>query len=265
MAQRSQLRNIKSRLCGAHSLAIVTLLVFFGLFTASCRAAAGTHMRLTWDFYNDAPSDSFVRYHLAVVGYQNSHGDDISLLYDWFDWTQGEHNTHALTPWGLSYAKPIINTPARRDTFTVSYLFVANIVDHLGDFKNIIISDPRLTYATERSLGATPATRLKLFAAVSTPGALAETRVDLGAALRHDYPHFSLTLGLNDFTPLDNRLFNAGRIPLTLGLDVPWSPACTMHVYASQMCGPEPSSMPSRWIRSTSPVILRMGWDFKML
>lgn len=225
-------------------------------------AAAGAHMELTWDFYNDSPNNSFARYHLATLGYTSPRYGDLTVLYDWFDWTQGEDNKHALTPWAAMYTYRYPAPPESRTQRSVQlgHWLVWDLVDHLDD--RVILRQTRATYAVERALG--PHTRFIWRTALYTPGGLGQLSLAGSATLQRSWGRARISLGVNDLSTLDSLLYNAGRVPVTLGLDLAWSPGTTMHAYAIRLIGPEPERMPSVWVRSDSALFYRLGWDFRM-
>ncbi|MGE5554136.1 MAG: hypothetical protein ACM3XZ_09500 [Betaproteobacteria bacterium] len=224
---------------------------------------AGPHMDLVWDFYNEAPSSSFARYHLVTAGYTSPTRGDLSVMWDWFDWTQGADNKHALTPWAIIYTYQCSGaSPEKtgRRSLQAGYWIVSDIVDQLAD--PVILRQARATYTVERAVDSR--TKLAWSAALYTPGKLSDLSLSGAATLTRSLGRSEISLGVNDLSTLDSMLFNAGRTPVRLGLRVPWSAGTVMHAEVIRMIGPEPKSMPSEWVRSKTSVIYRLGFDFKM-
>jgi hypothetical protein len=239
------------------------MMVIGMVFTATTWAAGATHMDLTWDFYNQfdraiagSPGESFMRYHLVTFGYTTKDQQDLTLLYDWFDWTEGATNTHALTPWAAIYTKEL-RSDLGKSRVQAGYWLVSDIAGHTTAAK-----EARVIYTVSRDIA--PRTNLELSVGAKAP-ASSDVSPIAGVNLRKELCKAQLIAGVNNISVLDDILLSAGRTPVSVGVRYEMRDGATVHLDVIYLAGTEPDHMISRWVRTKTNLVGRFGFDFAML
>lgn len=232
-----------------HKFRLVTILTLIVYCTTFPALAGEVNMELTWDFFNkfeSSSSASFQRYHLVTLDYTEG-AHNLNLLYDWYDDTEGENNTHSLTPWAIGYGYQL-NEEYRIEA---GYWWVWDILA-----KERMFNEFRIRCLWGKSLS--DQTNATAFIGLKTKDGVTLT---YGTSLTYQVGNFELLAGVNAISALDDIVLSEGRIPLTVGTSYRFPSGTKAHAYLTYLAGKEPAAMTNPYIKPGNPYA-RLGLDF---
>lgn len=229
-----------------------TVFIIFIVFlaTTSTILAGDFNMDLTWDFFNKfstpTGAGSFQRYHLINLGYETDK-NDFNFMYDWYDDTAGENNTHSLTPWAIEYAHKFDDN----HRIETGYWWVWDILDKVTRFQEF-----RTRYVVQKPLS--DQTILTGHVGLKSNDQVSLTA---GGNLTHKIGNLEFLAGINAIPVLDDIVLSEGRIPITAGASYQFSSGTRAHAYVTYLIGDEPEQMTNPHILPGNPYA-RLGFDF---